>query len=126
MSRFGDRVERARPGKADLGQHLADDSLRATRHFERRAPGKRQQQDPLRAHALQHEMRHPVRKRIGLPGAGAGDDQQGPGAERGRLALPLVQSARMPRSRPSATIGDSCTSIQSVIPCAFPASGGSA
>ena len=34
-----------------------------------------------RLDALQDEMRHPVRERVGLAGAGAGDDEQRPGPE---------------------------------------------
>ena len=45
-------------------------------HFRRRPPRKRQQQDALRIGALQHQMRDAVGERVGLAGAGAGNDQQ--------------------------------------------------
>ena len=53
-------------------QHLPRPPL----HFRRRAPRKRQEQDALRIGAVAHEMRDAVGERVGLAGAGAGDDQQ--------------------------------------------------
>ena len=49
---------------------------RAALHFRRRPPRKRQEQDPLRIRAVQHQMRDAVGERVGLAGAGAGNDQQ--------------------------------------------------
>jgi hypothetical protein len=55
-------------------QHLAGAPL----HFCGCAPGKRQQQNPLRIDTGDNQVRDTMRQRIGLPRAGAGDHQQWP------------------------------------------------
>ena len=59
-------------------QRCADAPL----HLRRRAPREREQQDALRIGAVQRQMRDAMRQRVGLAGAGAGDDQQRPLAAR--------------------------------------------
>jgi hypothetical protein len=46
------------------------------------APGEGQQQEAPRVAAVQDQMSHPVGKRLGLAGAGAGGDQQSRAAVR--------------------------------------------
>ena len=88
---IGDRVEGARPGKPNLSGDFADDALRAPRHLERRAAREGEQQDALRVRALENQMRHAVRERVGLAGAGTRENQQRPGAMARRRALRGVQ-----------------------------------
>jgi hypothetical protein len=61
---------------------LGHDARGAPRHLQRRAAGEGEEQDPLRLHAFEHEVRDAVREGAGLAGAGAGDDEQ---RARGRL-----------------------------------------
>jgi hypothetical protein len=55
---------------------FGQDPLTPARHFERSAPGERQQQQALRIVAVQDQMSNPVSERLGLAGTGAGGDQQ--------------------------------------------------
>jgi hypothetical protein len=89
---IGDRVEGARPGQAHLLLHLAEDALRAARHFERRASREGEEQDPLGRRALQDEMRHPVRERIRLAGARAREDEQRLAPGKRGFALPGIEA----------------------------------
>ncbi|MNT50156.1 hypothetical protein D3C72_1870590 [compost metagenome] len=66
-----------RAPRAGLGaERLVDDALDAPSHLRRGAARERQQQDAARIGAGQHQVRDPMRQRIGLARAGAGDDQQ--------------------------------------------------
>ena len=60
-------------------EHLARDALDPARHLGRRAAREGHQQDAARIGAVDDQMRDAVRQRVGLAGAGAGDDQQRPG-----------------------------------------------
>src|SRR3954470_15988281 len=73
------------------GADLADDAARTPRHLERRTAREGQEQDALRIRALGDEMRDAVRERIGLAGAGAGDDEERRRAMTRRRALRGVQ-----------------------------------
>jgi hypothetical protein len=98
---IGDGVKRARPGDTDrswfwvrvgrlnrnrnLNWNLnwnrnlepgTDDALRPPDHFERRAAGKGEQENPFRPGTRQDKMRHPVGQRIRFAGAGTSDDEQ--------------------------------------------------
>ena len=87
----GHRMEGAGPGQAlrqDLiepprGSFMACLTMsRARRRISwaaRRAEG--QHQDPGRVDAIHRQVRDAMRQGIGLAGAGAGDDQQGPGID---------------------------------------------
>ena len=90
-------MEGARPGKPNLSGDFAHDALRAPRHLDRRAAREGEQQDALRVRALENEMRHAVRERVGLAGAGAGENQERPGAMARRRALRAVQSFELVR-----------------------------
>ncbi len=84
---IADRVKRARPQKARgvrmkrsaprlLAQRFIGDGLGPSQHFLRRAPRECQQQDALGRDAIEQQVRNAMRQRIGLAGAGTGDDQQ--------------------------------------------------
>src|SRR4051812_22702136 len=102
---IGDRMKRTRPGQLHrrcrararclairlLLQHSRDDALRTARHLLRGPARECKQQNALRAHALQHQVRDAMRERIGLTGAGAGDDQQRTGAKFG--VIPTLAEA---------------------------------
>ena len=60
----------------------SNNRLDAPRHVRRRSPRKRQQKNTLRAHARNHQMRHPVSQRHRLAGSRAGDNEQRPRCER--------------------------------------------
>ncbi len=75
-----DRVERA----AEHARRGGDEPARPLQHLARGAAGERQQQDPLRRHALGHQPGDPRAQRRRLARAGAGEDQQRPtGVRRG-------------------------------------------
>ena len=77
-----DGVERARPGQRRAGdrgaepRHASGDILHAARHFGRRAAGEGQEQDAAGIGAGKNEVRDAMRQRVGLAGAGAGDDEE--------------------------------------------------
>jgi hypothetical protein len=112
-------MERPRPRQPHVRENLADDSPGAPRHLERGAAREGQQQDPLRARALQHEMRHAMRKRIGLAGPRSRDDKQRSGIVRYGFALASVELFECGNRMHSMIIGQCCTFIQSVVFCAF-------
>ncbi len=68
------------------------DALGPAQHFLRGAAREGQQQDPLGRHALEQQMRDPMRERIGLAGSRARDDEQRPGREAG-TARPAVRGS---------------------------------
>ncbi len=84
----GDGVEGAGPGNAasragrsvrflaDLAACLGNDALRAPGHLLCRPTGKGEQEDSLGIGSVEDEVRDPVCQRLGLAGAGAGDDEQ--------------------------------------------------
>ena len=82
-------------------------------HLLRGSAREREEQDALRARALEDEVRHPVRERTGLAGPRPGDDEQRARPAGRRLPLPGVQlfECRRRRRHP-ATIGDSCIYFQ--------------
>ena len=86
---------------AALGEGLADDPLGPHGHLGRGPAGEGQEQDPTRVDSLEHEVGHAVRERVGLAGARAGDDQQGPAtgqslaADLGGGALARVQGGQL-------------------------------
>ena len=57
-------------------ERLARDLVRAAAHLGGGAAREGQHQDARRVDAVDHQVRDPVRERIGLAGARAGDDQQ--------------------------------------------------
>ncbi len=79
-----DRMKRARPGEHVVihrrvvftTQRLADDRLDAPRHLLGGPARERQQQDPLRIHALDNEVGDPVGQGHRFAGAGSRDDEQ--------------------------------------------------
>ena len=77
-----DAVERARPlqGGGRLPRRCAERSMeklsRPALHLRRRPARERQQQNALRIGAAADQVRDAVGERVGLAGAGAGDDQQ--------------------------------------------------
>ena len=77
-----DRVERARPQGSAVGDRgavadLLADLLGAAGHRLGGAAREGQQQHAARIGAVQDQVCHPVRERVGLARAGAGDDQKG-------------------------------------------------
>ena len=60
-------------------EHLAGDALDALGHLRCGAAREGHQQDAARIGAVDDQMRDAVGQRVGLAGAGAGDDQQRPG-----------------------------------------------
>jgi len=72
----GDRMKGARPRQANRCRELTDDAARAPRHLDRGAAREREQQEALRIRALQDEMCHAMRERVGLSRARAREDQQ--------------------------------------------------
>ena len=88
-----DGVESAGPGERiahrrhawphDIGRHALDPA----RHLGGCAARERQQHDPAGVDAVDDEMRDPMRQRVGLAGAGAGDDQQRAGVDEFRPAV---------------------------------------
>ncbi len=81
-----------------------DDPLGPPRHFERGAAREGQEQDALGLRARQHEMRHPVRERVGFARSGAGNDQQGARSELRGFLLLAVQRSRADSCGTSVTI----------------------
>jgi hypothetical protein len=83
------------PGPADgvghrsgaLAQRLRRDVLDAPAHFGRGAAREGQQQHAARIGAVDDEMRHPMGERVGLAGAGAGNDQKRAGIGQRRCAV---------------------------------------
>ena len=77
-----DAVEGAGPGErrrhAGRGQGARHDPLYPSGHLVGRPAREGHQQDAAGVGATHHQMRHPVRQRVGLARAGAGDDQQRP------------------------------------------------
>ena len=80
-----DAVEGAGPGERvahDRGivfaEHFAGDALDPAGHLSRRAARKRHQQDAARIAARNDQMRDAVGQRVGLAGACARNDEQGP------------------------------------------------
>lgn len=78
-----DGVERPRPGQRVLrqrsglvAQHGFTDALDTPCHLNTGTPGEGQQQDASRISPRGDQMRHPMRKRVGLARSGASDDQQ--------------------------------------------------
>ena len=90
---IADRVKRAGPQQARrigvasarrrCAQRLRAMRSRPTEHLLRRAARERQQQDAFGRDALEQQMRDAMRERVGLAGAGAGDDEQRPGRKAG-------------------------------------------
>jgi hypothetical protein len=68
-------------------QHLRRDALGAPRHLGGGAPREGQEHDPPRIDAVEDEMRDAMRQRVGLAGAGAGQDQERPGRAEIRPAI---------------------------------------
>jgi hypothetical protein len=83
--------------------HLAvGDPGRPGQHLAGGAPGEREQQDPFRGDAGADEVGDPAGQRAGLPGAGAGHDQQRPVAVLDGAPLLGVQLVDLtPRRHPS-------------------------
>jgi hypothetical protein len=120
------RGDAAVPRLAALLQRLRHDLLSAPYHVLRRAPGERQHENACRIHAVQHQMGGTVRKRVGLSGAGAGEDEQGTGIDtlvlrydgaKGRgptlRRVQLVECARTFRlHHKNGTVGLTCMYIQ--------------
>jgi len=81
------------------------DQVISARHLRRRPPAEGQQQDAGRLDLIEHEVGDPMRERVGLAGAGAGDDQQGTGRGVGSntvgrgSALRRVEAAQVRRYR---------------------------
>ena len=85
-----DRVERP----AEHARRRRHEPARPLQHLARRPARERQQQDPLRRHALAHQPRDPRAQRRRLARARPGEDQQRPaGVRRGRplLVVELVE-----------------------------------
>ena len=61
-----------------LAHDARRDALDPARHLGRGAAREGQQQHAARVGAVDDEMRDPVRQRVGLARAGAGDDQERP------------------------------------------------
>ena len=70
-----DRVKRPAEHAARPARHRHE-RARAPEHLPRRATREREQQDPLRCHALTDQPGHSGAQRRGLAGARAGEDQQ--------------------------------------------------
>ena len=68
----GHVMERAAPQATD---RLADQSVRALKHFARSLVGEGQQQHAARIDPLLHQPRNAVGQRAGLAGSGRGDNQ---------------------------------------------------
>ena len=66
---------------------LRSDPLDPSRHLGGGTARERQQHDAAGIDAVDDEVRHPMRQRVGLAGAGAGDDQQRAGLGEGRAAV---------------------------------------
>jgi len=64
------------------------DTLRPPRHFGGSAAGEGQQQKPLWYGAIQDQTRNPMRQRVCLTGASAGDNQKWAG----NLPLPTIRN----------------------------------
>ena len=94
---------------AAVRQHRGDDGLRAADHLLGRAPRERQHQDARRIDAVQHEMRGAMRQRVGLAGAGAGQDQQRAGADA------LVLDAGVPKVAARRCCGLSASNAEVVL-----------
>ena len=95
-----DAVERPGPGQPIrdhprvLPQHLGGDAPDAARHLRRGPAGEGQQQYAARIGAVQDQMRHPVRQRVGLARAGAGDDEERRGDAPGAASAPCSTARR--------------------------------
>ena len=74
--RPGQKRRRRRDATSSIAAPFGQDQLAPAGHFEGGAPGEGQQQKAPRVAAVQDQMSHPVGKRLGLAGAGAGGDQQ--------------------------------------------------
>ena len=59
---------------------MCRDALDSADHLDRGAAGKGQEQQPSRIGPQHDEMRHAMGQRVGLAGAGAGDDEERRGA----------------------------------------------
>ena len=78
--------------------------VRAAAHLGGGAPRESQHQDARRIDAVDHQMRDAVRQRVGLAGAGAGDDQQrarkrSPSRAAARRGSPPCAAGALSRSR---------------------------
>ncbi len=88
-----DAVERARPGDrsghsgAAFAQRQCGDALDAAAHLGCGAAREGQQQQAVRIGAVDEQMRHPVRERVGLAGPRAGNDQKRTGLGNSRPAM---------------------------------------
>ena len=106
-----DCMERAGPGKGvchhtGLGsQHLGRDALDTALHLRRGAAREGQQHHAARIDARDDKMRHAMRQRVGLAGAGACNDQQRwdlfevTAAVLDRAALVGIESGEIRRAR---------------------------
>jgi hypothetical protein len=86
----GNGMKRPGPRQSHGCRQFTDDAARAARHLQHCAAGKRQQQYALRVRAVKDQVRHAMRERIGLAGAGTREDQQRAIAVTGRRALRRV------------------------------------
>jgi hypothetical protein len=84
-------VEGAGPRQPHLLADFTDDALRAPGHLERRAAREGEKQDPFRRHALQDQVRDPIREGVRLAGACTRDDEKRGRSRLRRLALPRVE-----------------------------------
>ena len=103
----GDLASRPDGVRIFRGSRRGQDALRPAGHLGGGASGEGQQQDALRHDAGQDQIGDPVRQRVRLPGARAGDDQQRAGELRpaklgdavlDRRSLGFVQAAEVWRA----------------------------
>ena len=87
---IGNRVEGARPRQSNLCRELADDALRAARHFDRGAAGESQKQYALRIRAFEDQVGDAMRERVRLSGARSRENQERPRAVARGFALRAV------------------------------------
>ena len=69
-------ADRIAPAAARLTQRCGGDALDPARHLGGGPAREREQQDAARVGAVDDQVGDPVRERIGLAGAGTGDDEQ--------------------------------------------------
>src|SRR5215210_3898941 len=67
--------DRSQGGRVFQGQGGGHNSLDAPRHLARGSPGEGEEQDTAWISPVNHEVRYPVRQRVGLTGTGAGDNK---------------------------------------------------
>ena len=90
-----DRVERAAPharGRRPVGSGAAQEPVHPAKQLGRGPPSEGEQEDALGGHPPGDELSHAVGEGGGLPGAGAGHDEQRTAAVvEHRLALLVVE-----------------------------------